>query len=217
MSGLGQPIQPLKIRNRTMVVPISGCRISAFAHLRGTDGGRLIGHAERLCARVVPDQRDEGLAGIWQVPGGLQTIDDALAQCERTDERWNISELLRVKGELLLLEGAPKASAAAEDHYRHGLDWARRQGALSWELRVATSPARLLCNQNRSAEAITLLVPIYNRFTEGFETADLKAANALIDGFYNSKGTSRSPLIDASSEALAFVELHPGTARRRMA
>jgi predicted ATPase/DNA-binding winged helix-turn-helix (wHTH) protein len=159
----------------------------------------------------------EGLAGIGQVAEGLLAIDDALAQCERTDERWNISELLRVKGELLLLEGAPEASAAAEDHYRHGLDWARRQGALSWELRAATSLARLLCNQNRSAEAIALLVPIYNRFTEGFDTADLKAAKALIDGFYNSKGTSRSPLIDASPEALAFVELHPGTARRRLA
>jgi predicted ATPase/DNA-binding winged helix-turn-helix (wHTH) protein len=143
----------------------------------------------------------EGLAGIGQVAEGLQTIDDALAQCERTDERWNISELLRVKGEILLLKGAPEASAAAEDHYRQGLDWARRQGALSWELRVATSLARLLREQNRCAEAIALLVPIYNRFTEGFETDDLKAAKALIDGFYNSKGTSQSPLMDAPPKA----------------
>jgi hypothetical protein len=48
--------------------------------------------------------------------------------------------------------------------------------------------------QNRSAEAIALLAPIYNRFTEGFETADLKTAKALIDGFYSSKGNNRRPL-----------------------
>ena len=60
--------------------------------------------------------------------------------------------------------------------------------------------ARLLRDQNRSTEAIALLAPIYNRFTEGFETADLKAAKALIDGFYNTKGISLSPLIDASPE-----------------
>ena len=71
----------------------------------------------------------------------------------------------------------------AEDHFRQALDWARRQGALSWELRTATSLARLRRDQNRSAEAIALLAPIYNRFTEGFETADLKAAKALIDSF----------------------------------
>jgi predicted ATPase/DNA-binding winged helix-turn-helix (wHTH) protein len=121
----------------------------------------------------------QGLAGIGQVTEGLQTIDDALAQCERTDERWNISELLRVRGELLLLEGAPGAAVA--DHYRQGLDWARRQGALSWELRCAASLARLLNNQGRSADATALLQPVYYRFTEGFATADLKAAKALLD------------------------------------
>jgi|ERR1700730_2353666 hypothetical protein len=83
--------------------------------------------------------------------------------------------------------------AAAEDHYQRALGWARRQGALSWELRAATSLARLLREQNRPTEAIALLAPIYNRFTEGFDTADLKAAKALIDNFSKSKGASRSP------------------------
>ena len=135
---------------------------------------------------------------------------------ERTEERWVIAELLRIRGELLLLKGGSGA-AAAEDHYQQALGWARRQGALSWELRAATSLARLLRDQNRSTEAIGLLVPVYNRFTEGFETADLKAAKVLIDGFYNSKGTSRSPLMDASPKTAAIVELSPGTARRRRA
>jgi len=98
--------------------------------------------------------------------------------------------LLRVKGELILLQDAPEAATTAEGHLREALDWAHRQGALSWELRAATSLARLLRDQNRSTEAIALLAPIYNRFTEGFETADLKAASALIDGFYNTEGTS---------------------------
>ena len=61
------------------------------------------------------------------------------------------------------------------------LDWARRQGALSWELRTATSLARLRQDQGRAAEARSLLQPVYDRFSEGFETADLKTAKALLD------------------------------------
>jgi hypothetical protein len=64
--------------------------------------------------------------------------------------------LLRIRGELLLLQGAPRAAAAAEDHYRQALGWARRQGAMSWELRAAISPARLLRDQCRSADAMAV-------------------------------------------------------------
>jgi predicted ATPase/DNA-binding winged helix-turn-helix (wHTH) protein len=121
------------------------------------------------------------LGGAGQVDQGLATIAEALARSEHGEGRWNISELLRVKGELLLLEGAPNAIAAAEDHFRDALAWASRQGALSWELRTATSMARFWREQARSDEAIALLTPIYDRFTEGFDTADLTAAKALID------------------------------------
>jgi predicted ATPase len=92
-----------------------------------------------------------------------------------------MSELLRIKGELLLLQAAPGAAAAAEDHFRQALDWARRQDALSFELRAATSLAQLQSDQGRPADAMALLQPVYHRFTEGFETADLKAAKALLD------------------------------------
>ena len=92
-----------------------------------------------------------------------------------------MAELLRVKGELLLLQGAPGAAAAAEDHFRQALDWARRQGALSWELRAATSLARLLRDRDRIDEARDLLAPICDRFTEGFGTADLQSAKRLLD------------------------------------
>ena len=93
-----------------------------------------------------------------------------------------MAELLRIKGELVLSEGGPDAAEAAEDHFRQALDWARRQGALSWELRAATSLARLWRDQNRTKAAREILAPVYDRFTEGFETTDLKAAKLLLDG-----------------------------------
>jgi len=71
--------------------------------------------------------------------------------------------------------------SAAEDCFVAAIDVAREQGALSWELRAATSLARLLRDLNRSADALALLQPVYNQFTEGFDTADLKTAKALLD------------------------------------
>ena len=123
----------------------------------------------------------EGVGRAGQIADGLAAIDKAIDHSERTEERWIIAELLRSKGELLLLEGAPGAAAAAEDLFRQALDWARRQGALSLELRAATSLARLWRDQGRPAEGMALLQPVYDRFTEGFDTADLKAAKALLD------------------------------------
>ena len=108
-------------------------------------------------------------------------IEEANARSERTEECWPIAELLRVKGELLLLQGAPGAAAVAEDHFRQALDWARRQSALSWELRAAMSQARLLDKQGRSADGLAILQPVYDRFTEGFGTADLISAKHLLD------------------------------------
>jgi predicted ATPase len=123
----------------------------------------------------------ESLAGAGQVAEGLAAVDEALQRTESNEERWCIAELLRIKGELLLLESAPEAAAAAEDYFRQALDWARRQGALSWELRAATSLARMWRNQRRSKDARELLAPVYHRFTEGFDTVDLKATKALLE------------------------------------
>jgi len=80
-----------------------------------------------------------------------------------------------------MVRGCSGDATVAEEHYRQALDSARRQGALSWELRAATSLARLWYGQNRPTEALALLQPVYDRFTEGFDTADLKAAKALLD------------------------------------
>jgi len=125
----------------------------------------------------------QGLAGSGEVAQGLATIDEALARSEHDEEHWCIAELLRIKGELVLLEGAPGAAPAVEKHFQHALHWTRRQEILSVELRCATGLARLWHAQGRTEPARELLAPLYGRFTEGFGTADLRAAKALLDSF----------------------------------
>jgi hypothetical protein len=137
--------------------------------------------AMRYAPRFFASLMAKTLGRAGQIADGLAAIAEAIEQSERTDELWGIAEMLRVKGELLLLQGAPDAGTSAEDCFRRALDRARRQGALSWELRAAMSLARLLRDQGRSADAKALLQPVHDRFTEGFETADLKAAHALLD------------------------------------
>ena len=122
----------------------------------------------------------EGFGVAGQIADGLAAIDEALERSERNDERWCEAELLRIKGELLVLNAAPGADTAAEDHFSRALASARRQGALSWELRSSMSLARLWHRQGRTGWAHELLAPVYARFTEAFDTADLKAAKALL-------------------------------------
>ena len=93
---------------------------------------------------------------------------------------WLAPELLRLKGELLLLRGEPADAEASEALFRQALDAAHQQGALSWELRAATSMARLWRDQDRRHQAFDLLGPVYGWFTEGFDTLDLKEAEALL-------------------------------------
>ena len=112
---------------------------------------------------------------------GLAAAEQAIEQVEETEGRWVRPEALRIKGELLLVQAADGAAAAADALFRQALDWAHRQGELSWELRAATSLARFLRNEGRSAEAIACLQPIHDCFTEGFATADLIAAKQLLD------------------------------------
>jgi predicted ATPase/DNA-binding winged helix-turn-helix (wHTH) protein len=121
----------------------------------------------------------EGLAGAGQISQGLALIDEALARCERYEERWCIAELLRIKGELVLRQHSPSKFQEAEDHFIRSLDWAHRQGALSWELRTATSIARLRQQQGRAREGRDFLASIVGRFHEGFGTADMTAARQL--------------------------------------
>jgi predicted ATPase/DNA-binding winged helix-turn-helix (wHTH) protein len=126
-----------------------------------------------------PSEMAEALGRAGQIADGLAAIDEGIERCERTEEHRIMSEFLRIKGELLLLQGG--SSAAGEDHFQRALDWARRQSALSWELRATMSLARLWRDQGCPADAMALLQPVHDRFTEGFDTVDLQAAKALID------------------------------------
>jgi len=123
----------------------------------------------------------DGLRLAGRISDGLQMIDKALGMCERDEELWCIAEVLRIKAELLQAEGSAAADRMAEQLFLKSLDWARQQGALSWELRSALGLARRYQRQDRHREARDLLAPIYGRFIEGFETADLRSAKALID------------------------------------
>jgi class 3 adenylate cyclase/predicted ATPase len=111
---------------------------------------------------------------------GLTLLTEALMLVDTTGERWYESELYRLKGELLLQQSLDN-QVEAETCFQHALEIARNQQAKSFELRVTTSLARLWQQQGKRQEAHDLLAPVYNWFTEGFDTADLKDAKALLD------------------------------------
>ena len=112
------------------------------------------------------------------VDESLSLLAEALAIAQGTGERWLAAELARQQGELLLRQGN---GLAAEALYRKALTSAAKQGAKFWELRAAASLARLRRQQGRGAEVRDVLAPIYGWFTEGFDTADLLGAKALLD------------------------------------
>ena len=125
----------------------------------------------------------ETLGAVGAVAKGHATIDEALLWSERNAERWYFAEFLRIKGELFRLEDTPAAIREAEIRFRRSLECAREQEALSWELRTSISLARLHQGQGRFVEARDALMPVYGRFKEGFQTADLRTAKALIEAF----------------------------------
>jgi predicted ATPase len=133
----------------------------------------------------------EALLQAGHVAEALSLVDAAI---ERSEVDWLMPELLRLKGEALVLRGTFRG-AQEEGFFRQALDGARRQKALSWELRASTSLARLLRDRRRPADAIACLQPIYGRFTEGFGTADLIAARHLLDELSDSR---RKPITNDS-------------------
>jgi predicted ATPase len=120
------------------------------------------------------------LGNAGQVEEGLAVLAEAEAFTARTGERNYEAEVNRIKGDLLLAHPTPDHTQA-EAAFREALEVARRQSEKSSELRAATSLARLLRYQGRRDEARALLAPVYGWFTEGFDTADLKDARALLD------------------------------------
>ena len=110
----------------------------------------------------------------------LALVNDVLTLVERTGEKMSQAEIIRLKGEVPLMHDTTSA-VEAEACFRTALDVARTQEAKWWELRTSLSLARLLGKKDRREEASAMLADIYNWFTEGFDTADLKEAKALLD------------------------------------
>jgi predicted ATPase len=117
---------------------------------------------------------------LGQSEAGLTVLTEALSLADTTEARWYASELYRLKGELLLQQSLDN-QVEAETCFQHAICIAQNQQAKSWELRAATSLARLWHQQGKRQEAHDLLAPVYGWFTEGFDTLDLKDAKALLD------------------------------------
>lgn len=157
-----------------LVVARGGCSSGARLLLDGVESfGKARSEGLRLIAFMVAD----ALCRAGYIAEGLGVVEEAIDCSADNEDRWHIAELLRVRGELRLSSGRLED---ARDDFRRALEWARQQAALAWELRAAISLAHLLRDESRSAEATALLQPVYDRFTEGFETADLNEAAKLL-------------------------------------
>jgi len=146
--------------------------------IRGLAAWRKTG--ARLWLPIFLALQAEGHFKAGRDQAALQSIEQALATSDETGERWAIAEILRVKANLLLTTGHGRAEEV-EGALIESLEIARRQQAKSWELRSATSVARLWRDQGKVQQARELLAPVYGWFTEGFDTRDLKEAKVLLD------------------------------------
>jgi class 3 adenylate cyclase/tetratricopeptide (TPR) repeat protein len=170
--------------------PMSGIFLGLADALEGDPGGGIA-----RMRRHLSEQRATGsevaapnylviiamfLGQMGQCDEGLRTIDESFSIMERTGEFITEAEAHRIKGELLLAQD-PSNAAQAEQSFRTAIEISRKQKAKSLELRATTNLARMLDRQGNRAEARAMLADIYNWFTEGFDTADLKDAKALLD------------------------------------
>ncbi|WP_026619679.1 class 3 adenylate cyclase/predicted ATPase [Ensifer sp. WSM1721] len=128
----------------------------------------------------------ETLHRVGKTEAALEALQDALGFVAKTEERWWEAELYRLKGELLL-SLATSDPTEAEPCYRSAIEVAQIQGAKMLELRAATSLAHLWQNQGKCAEAYRLLAPVYEWFSEGFDTSDLKEARSLLETLADGK------------------------------
>ena len=141
---------------------------------------RAIAGREAIGSRitdVVPLVETDLRTGRTEEAGSL--LGTAIEMAHQTGQRWHEAELYLLKGELLLKP--PRNEAEADTCFHRAIEIAQRQSAKWWELRTSVSLARLLRDTNRRDEARTMLADIYGWFTEGFDTADLKDAKALLE------------------------------------
>jgi predicted ATPase/DNA-binding winged helix-turn-helix (wHTH) protein len=134
-----------------------------------------IGYRPRLVCHLAQLAKGHGSQGRCE--NSLSLVEDALAQCHAGQEHWSRPELLRIKGALLEADD----EAGARRLYRQAIELAEEQGSLSWQLRAANHLARLDLRLGARQEAPQLLRVVYQRFSEGFGTADLRQARRLLD------------------------------------
>jgi len=165
---------------RGWVAAMSGRTTEGVAELRqALDGYRATGAAmnqTRFWSLLAEAYAQDG-----QIDQALSAVAEGLELASQTGQGFYLAELLRLKGELFLWRGATEAAPKAEACWWQALEVAREQRARSLELRTAVSLARLWSGQGERRRARDLLAPIYEAFTEGFDTADLTDARALLD------------------------------------
>jgi predicted ATPase len=199
-----------QVRREVQATQVCAATAIRLAQEQGFTQWRAIGALQQGWALVQQGQAQEGLAqlteglGAFRATGaeinrsyflallaetygtmahpeaGLTILREALTHVDSSGERFYEAELHRLKGALLFQQHADN-QAEAETCFHHALDLARHQQAKSFELRAATSLARLWHQQGKRQEAHDLLAPVYGWFTEGFETADLQEAKALLE------------------------------------
>jgi predicted ATPase len=145
----------------------------------------------------------QGLGTHGQLDAAHVTIEEALTLSQGQGEAWCMPELLRVKGDLLRLSGPAEAPHTVEALYREAIEWARRQGALSWELRSANSLAELWHRSGGSEQARHVLGLTYGCFVEGFETRDLIRARLLLDDLRRTRDAC------SVSNVVTLLNAHP--------
>src|ERR1700731_1950119 len=155
-------------------------RDDCSAPVRGADPLRQKRtHAHRPASRALPHLA-RAHAELGQFEEAWRCIGEAMTAAETTKEKWCEADIHRTAGEIALMSPAPDA-AKAQAHFERAIAIAREQKARSWELRAATSLARLWRDQSKRQQARDLLAPIYGWFTEGFDTLDVTQAKALLD------------------------------------
>jgi predicted ATPase len=171
--------QAVGMRNQGCVFALTGRASDAVASIatsiaayRSTGSTVLVPFYLSYLARAHAD--------LGQFDDARRRLDEALAAVETSGERWCEADILRMAGEIELM--APERDARkAQYWFERSIEVARARQARSWELRAATSLARLWRDQGRSVDARDLLAPVYGWFTEGFDTLDLSEAKATLD------------------------------------
>ena len=152
---------------------------SALKQLHASLAGLREAQFESLYT-VFLDSLAEILAAAGDLDEALAAADEALQRTERNEALWWMPEALRIKGEMLF-RSRKRDAANAEELFRRSLALSHRQGALFWELRAATSLARLHRELGHRDDARAALLTVCDRFSEGFDAKDFKTAKALLD------------------------------------